>query len=84
MLCRTENYANSHSGFDSFLRGQRILSVLGQLAGEDMLLFKEKINYKLAGSGQSQSFDTLITNVLIDCQVASTLTSTPTHTRTSR
>ena len=52
MLCRTENYANSHSGFDSFLRGERILSILGQLAGEDMLLFKEKINYKFAGSGQ--------------------------------
>jgi hypothetical protein len=28
------------------------LSVLGQLATEDMLLFKEKINYKLAGSGK--------------------------------
>ncbi|RAL01773.1 phytanoyl-CoA dioxygenase family protein [Aspergillus ibericus CBS 121593] len=51
VLCRTENYANSHAGFDSFLRGERILSVLQQLATEDMLLFKEKINYKLAGSG---------------------------------
>jgi hypothetical protein len=51
VLCRTENFANSHSGFDSFLRGQRATSVLQQLAGEEMLLFKEKINYKLAGSG---------------------------------
>ncbi len=51
VLCRTENFANSHSGFDSFLRGQRAMSVLQQLAGEEMLLFKEKINYKLAGSG---------------------------------
>ncbi|PLN78604.1 PhyH-domain-containing protein [Aspergillus taichungensis] len=51
VLCRTENYANSHAGFNSFLRGERILSILGQLAGEDMLLFKEKINYKFAGSG---------------------------------
>ncbi|OJI85336.1 hypothetical protein ASPTUDRAFT_41549 [Aspergillus tubingensis CBS 134.48] len=51
VLCRTENYANSHAGFDSFLRGERILSVLRQLATEDMILFKEKINYKLAGSG---------------------------------
>ncbi|KAB8232722.1 hypothetical protein ETB97_010462 [Aspergillus alliaceus] len=51
VLCRTENYANSHAGFNSFLRGQRMLSVLEQLATEEMLLFKEKINYKLAGSG---------------------------------
>lgn len=52
VLCRTENFANSHAGFDSFLRGQRATSVLEQLAGEEMLLFKEKINYKLAGSGK--------------------------------
>lgn len=29
-----------------------MLSVLEQLAAEPMLLFKEKINYKLAGSGK--------------------------------
>ncbi|GFF83215.1 probable alpha-ketoglutarate-dependent hypophosphite dioxygenase [Aspergillus udagawae] len=51
VLCRTENFANSHAGFGSFLRGQRVLSVLEQLATEEMILFKEKINYKLAGSG---------------------------------
>ncbi|KAJ5912587.1 hypothetical protein N7504_001470 [Penicillium tannophilum] len=51
VLCRTENFANSHAGFDSFLRGERATSMLQQLAGEEMLLFKEKINYKLAGSG---------------------------------
>lgn len=55
VLCRTENFANSHSGFDSFLRGQRATSALNQLAGEEMLLFKEKINYKLAGSGKNHS-----------------------------
>lgn len=52
VLCRTENFANSHAGFDSFLRGLRATSALNQLAGEEMLLFKEKINYKLAGSGK--------------------------------
>ncbi|KAL2831851.1 hypothetical protein BJY01DRAFT_254136 [Aspergillus pseudoustus] len=51
VLCRTENFANSHAGFNSFLRGARATSVLSQLAGEEMILFKEKINYKLAGSG---------------------------------
>lgn len=29
-----------------------MLSVLQQLAGEEMVLFKEKINYKFAGSGR--------------------------------
>jgi hypothetical protein len=53
VLCRTENYANSHAGFNSLLRGKRVLSVLEQLADEEMLLFKEKINYKLAGSGMN-------------------------------
>ena len=51
MLCRTENFANHHPGFDNLLRGPRILHLLEQLAGEPMLLFKEKINYKLSGSG---------------------------------
>jgi len=51
VLCRTENYANSHDGFNQLLRGSKLLSILRQLSGEDMLLFKEKINYKLAGSG---------------------------------
>jgi hypothetical protein len=51
VLCRTENYANYHDGFNSLLRGQKLLGILQQLTGEEMLLFKEKINYKLAGSG---------------------------------
>lgn len=51
VLCRTENFVDLHSGFDSLLRNEKLLNVLGQLAGEPMLLFKEKINYKLAGSG---------------------------------
>jgi 2-aminoethylphosphonate dioxygenase len=51
VLCRTENYVDSHSGFDALLRGQKLLGLLEEVAGEKMLLFKEKINYKLAGSG---------------------------------
>ena len=42
VLCRTENYANYHSEFNHLLRGHTMLSILGQLAKEDMLLFKEK------------------------------------------
>lgn len=51
VLCRTENFANVHAGFDSLLRGQFLIDILSQLAQEPMVLFKEKINYKLAGSG---------------------------------
>lgn len=42
VLCRTENYANYHSQFNGLLRGTKLLGILGQLAKEDMLLFKEK------------------------------------------
>lgn len=42
VLCRTENYANYHRQFNDLLRGERLLGILGQLAGEEMLLFKEK------------------------------------------
>jgi hypothetical protein len=42
VLCRTENYANYHPKFNGLLRGSKMLGILGQLAREDMLLFKEK------------------------------------------
>ncbi|KAK5459878.1 hypothetical protein LTS15_004007 [Exophiala xenobiotica] len=51
VLCRTENYADSHPDFNGLLRGRKLLGILSQVSGEEMLLFKEKINYKLAGSG---------------------------------
>ena len=51
VLCRTENFANIHKGFDGLLRGKSLIDLLSQLAQEPMVLFKEKINYKLAGSG---------------------------------
>jgi hypothetical protein len=42
VLCRTENYANYHSNFNSLLRGTKMFGILETLAGEEMLLFKEK------------------------------------------
>ncbi|KZT54294.1 PhyH-domain-containing protein, partial [Calocera cornea HHB12733] len=50
-LTRTENYANFHQGFGTLLRGRRLREMLAQLAGEEMVLFKEKINYKSPGGG---------------------------------
>lgn len=51
VLCRTENFVDHHDGFNKLLRGEKLLGLLDGLAEEPMLLFKEKINYKLAGSG---------------------------------
>ncbi len=44
--------ADSHKGFGELLRGKKLLGLLEELSGEPMFLFKEKINYKLAGSGE--------------------------------
>ncbi|EME79186.1 uncharacterized protein MYCFIDRAFT_208708 [Pseudocercospora fijiensis CIRAD86] len=46
---RTENFVAYHPGFSSLLNGQPIRNILKQLTRDDMLLFKDKINYKLAG-----------------------------------
>jgi hypothetical protein len=53
VIRRTENYADSHKGFNGLLRGEKLLGLLRELSGEPMNLFKEKINYKLAGSGEN-------------------------------
>lgn len=50
-LCRTENFVDYHDGFKSMFRGQRLKGILEQIQCEDMVLFKEKINYKQAGGG---------------------------------
>jgi len=48
-LMRTENFADYHAGFSSLLNGVDLRGILGQVAGDEMLLFKDKINYKLPG-----------------------------------
>ncbi len=51
VLTRTEHYSPFHPGFRALFRGQRLTGVLRQLSGEEMVLFKEKINYKLPQAG---------------------------------
>lgn len=51
VLSRTENFANIHPGLHDLLRGEKLMNILRDLSGEQMVLFKEKINYKFAGSG---------------------------------
>jgi len=49
LLCRIENFIPFHAGFDALLRGPEILARVSQLMGEQSVLFKEKINFKLPG-----------------------------------
>lgn len=51
VLCRTENFADFHAGFNGLFRGRRLVGLLEQIQGEPMVLFKEKINYKRPGAG---------------------------------
>lgn len=47
-LCRTENFVPVHRGLRELLT-VRLAAVASRLIGEDAVLYKEKINYKLAG-----------------------------------
>lgn len=46
-LTTTENIADYHDGLCELFCGPEMLSLLRTLAGEEMVLFKEKINYKV-------------------------------------
>ncbi|KAF7303928.1 Epoxidase subunit a [Mycena indigotica] len=50
-LSSTEDYARHHMGFNTLFRGESMREFLHRLLGEEMLLFKEKINYKAPRSG---------------------------------
>jgi len=47
--CRTEYFTPFHSGLQQLLRAGEMNEVAGVLLGEPAVLYKEKINYKLAG-----------------------------------
>jgi hypothetical protein len=48
-LCRSENFVPVHAGLRRLLCTGPLLEVAGALLGEPAVLYKEKINYKLAG-----------------------------------
>ena len=48
-LCRTENFTPFHDGMREVLRGGVLCDIASRLLGEQAVLYKEKINYKLAG-----------------------------------
>jgi hypothetical protein len=49
MLCRSENFVPAHEGLRALLCSGPLLEVAGALLGEPAVLYKEKVNYKLAG-----------------------------------
>ena len=48
-LCRTENFVPFHEGLRSLLKTGAMLATASALLGEQAVLYKEKINYKLPG-----------------------------------
>lgn len=50
-LCRTENFTPFHNGMKDYVNSPRLLQVMNKLHGEEYVLFKEKVNYKLPGGG---------------------------------
>jgi len=52
ILQRIENFFFYHKGLDDMFNGKHFLHLLENLMGEEAVLFKEKINYKLPGGGE--------------------------------
>ena len=48
-LCRTENFTPFHAGMHDFLRSGQMVATASALLNSEAVLYKEKINYKLAG-----------------------------------
>ena len=51
LLCRTENFLPYHDGMRGLLETGEVPDIVEAILGERGTLFKEKINYKLAGGG---------------------------------
>jgi hypothetical protein len=51
MLARIENFVPYHAGLGRFFASPRLLGLLQDCAGEPVVLFKDKINFKLPGGG---------------------------------
>ncbi|EXJ75417.1 uncharacterized protein A1O5_02113 [Cladophialophora psammophila CBS 110553] len=57
-LMRTENFVDYHPEFHALLCGDALAKILKSVSGDDMLLFKDKINYKLrSGNGFAAHLD---------------------------
>ncbi|MCH9675730.1 MAG: phytanoyl-CoA dioxygenase family protein [Gammaproteobacteria bacterium] len=50
VLSRIENFCPFHRPFDELLRAGRLLHCVEQMLGDSVVLFKEKINFKMPGA----------------------------------
>ena len=49
ILCRVENFVPFHEGFSALILRRRMFQAVCELFGEEAVLFKDKINFKLPG-----------------------------------
>ena len=49
IIQRIENFCPFHEGFDHLVRHGRLMETVSRLFGEQAILFKEKINFKMPG-----------------------------------
>lgn len=49
ILCRIENFVPFHQGFSKLITARRMQQAVSELFGEEAVLFKDKINFKLPG-----------------------------------
>ena len=49
IIQRIENFCPFHEGFDRLVRHGRLMETVSRLFGEQAILFKEKINFKMPG-----------------------------------
>jgi len=49
ILCRIENFVPFHEGFGRLITQRRMRQAVSELFGEEAVLFKDKINFKLPG-----------------------------------
>lgn len=49
ILCRIENFVPFHDGFSSLITRRRMQQAVSELFGEEAVLFKDKINFKMPG-----------------------------------
>ncbi|KAK9761359.1 hypothetical protein K7432_013797 [Basidiobolus ranarum] len=50
-LCRIENFTSYQETLRNIILGEKVMTALETLAGEAVVLFKEKINFKMPGGG---------------------------------
>jgi ectoine hydroxylase-related dioxygenase (phytanoyl-CoA dioxygenase family) len=52
IIQRIENFCPFHEGFDRLVRHGRLMETVSRLFGEQAILFKEKINFKMPGGAR--------------------------------